>query len=430
MGSRVAPRRLPAVAPVLVLLFVGLNVHGVYEIPVGPIDVPPWSMAALLALAIAWWPGRSLSALFDTRVLFGIPALTFGFTVFWMFASILWTSEPFVAFAVAGVQTINYGLLVSWGSVHTDGASMRSLNRVVFLVGVAFAAVALVLFAPALLRYPALPAVEGLGWLIDRGIALRARGLTSDPNFFSLYLSLPLFIGLSQRDVPYRVVGTMLIAAALFTAQSRTFVLACVITLPLSLLLAGRMAPRARRRIVRVALAVGGLAGAGLALVVWQSSVLRESIVARVQSIEAQNRIPRWLEAWAEFEDPLFGSGLMSLTEELGRFSHNTYIDVFIELGLVGFSAWMVFLMGVTLLWVRRVQESTLPWFQLWLLTIVMSPAFSLLYNPVYILPTIVLISTRPERSSGVPIAPHRLPLNPRRVDPSRTGPGSADRSF
>lgn len=388
---------------IVVVLLASLSAHGVYELRVGGVGFPPWAFGAVGSLLVVLLLHLSGAGRFrplsPTK---GIVGWYFLLTM-WMVVASMRSSQPFSAFAVTGGQVVNLLLLCGVSTLGITRHGLRELNRLLFLTGVAVAVLSIILFIPAAMRFPDLALREGVGWVYDRGLALRSRGLTTDPNFFSLYLALPLLIGLADRSLPGRRPGLVAIIVALFLAQSRTFVAALAFALLLGIagmVRAGRQAGwQYARKVGGLALVVGAIAVAGVSF----DGPVRQSLLARVESVGDQSRLPKWAEAWHEMTDPLLGSGLMSLNRELGRFSHSTVLDVFVELGIVGLVLWAGFLGSVLLGWWRLCRwREAVPWFQMWVLVIVMSQAFSLLYNPIFILNASVLGAWMAGRSEGV----------------------------
>jgi O-antigen ligase len=69
----------------------------------------------------------------------------------------------------------------------------------------------------------------------------------------------------------------------------------------------------------------------------------------------------------------------------LGHFSHNTYLDTFVELGVVGTLTWLGFILSVLVIGVLRCTDArSFPWLQGGLTVMLGSSTFSLLYNPFF----------------------------------------------
>ena len=114
----------------------------------------------------------------------------------------------------------------------------------------------------------------------------------------------------------------------------------------------------------------------------------------------------------------MIGSGLMALRRELGRFSHSTFLDVFVEMGMVRFLAWLSFLVSVTVGWWRMCRwREAVPWLQAWIVLLLMSQAFSLLYNPAFAISAAALVAMiASARERDAEIAPRREKVVSRRA--------------
>lgn len=376
-------------------LIVALNAHGLTELRVAGVGIPPWAFAAVLAIGLVI--AAHMAGIVTIGQRHGLSLIVIGsffcITV-WMVLSALRSTHPELGMPVAGVQIINLAVILSVGSLQLGRGDWARLNRAIFVTGALLAALSILLFIPASLRFPNLPGREGLGWVHDRGVALRLRGFASDPNFYSLYMAIPLFIGIAEKKLPFRYLGLGMILAALFLAQSRTFAVVFTLSLFLGPLATAR---RGSREGLRYGVRVGAIVMvvvAATATALSFSGPIRESLIGRVETISSQNRIPKWLEAWKQLDDPVLGSGLMTLKHDLGRFSHSTFLDVFVEMGIIGLVIWMGFLAAVTAgWWLMCRRDEALPWFQGWITLVMMSQAFSLLYNPVFALSAAVLVA-------------------------------------
>ncbi|MDH7513991.1 MAG: O-antigen ligase family protein, partial [Clostridiales bacterium] len=90
------------------------------------------------------------------------------------------------------------------------------------------------------------------------------------------------------------------------------------------------------------------------------------------------------LSEMTETWNPLIGAGLRGAEEILeGTYSHNSYLGVLFETGLVGFLIWTFLIGYTTLCALRRIKyQEWLPWVHAWFVLMVMFAFFSLVYHP------------------------------------------------
>jgi len=115
-----------------------------------------------------------------------------------------------------------------------------------------------------------------------------------------------------------------------------------------------------------------------------QSNIIQEYFV-RNALVGLDYRLDFWSYLLGLIVDrPVLGYGLRTAEHMFGRYSHSSYLDVLFETGLIGFALWLGFAMVVLKRGASRSQREfdMLPWFHVWLLTLLMFFDFSLLYNP------------------------------------------------
>jgi O-antigen ligase len=80
----------------------------------------------------------------------------------------------------------------------------------------------------------------------------------------------------------------------------------------------------------------------------------------------------------------VFGAGLRAIEETRGVYSHNSYLDLLFETGMIGLTLWAVFAFFTTLQGVAMLpwRIGLLPWLHAWLLTLFMYLTFSSIYLP------------------------------------------------
>lgn len=395
-GPRGTVREDTALWVSVVLILGALHIHSLMELPVGPVELAPWNVAGVVVVLFVLAGVLSGGVHYRWGALTAGPVVTYAILTLWMGVSSIHSWQPWTGAAVAAVQVLNTMVLLSVASMWVDRPQMERVNRAVFMLGVVAAVVALALFAGPLLAYPNLSQADGPGYTFDRGIALRAQGLTTDPNFFALYMGIPFFIGLSQRALPLRVSGTVAMGLAIGLSLSRTMIVAVGATVAFAVVAAAFEPTRGLRSYVRSAAPVGVVLIALLAVLLLWIEPLRDFVVGRFESVAAQSRFPNWARAWALLDDPLIGEGLRSMDAVLGRFSHSTWLDYLIETGVVGLTLWVAFF--ILTLWTSvglAGSADALPWIQGLVLVFLAGSTFSLAYNPIFPLVAGVLVARR-----------------------------------
>lgn len=414
--------RAELLLPLVGITLVALHLQGLLEVDIGGgVQVAPWNIAIVIGVVLAGLyltRGQPLEWVQGPPM---VPVLAYGVLGGWMLLTVLWSSQALVSLATAVAQIGNVLVFTALVTATLNDRSVDRLNSMVFYIGALIAVVSLGLFLPVLARYPALPGKAGLGWIFDRGLALRLQGFASDPNFFTMYLSLSLFCGLAGGSIAKRFPGLVAIGIALFLAMSRSIGLAVVLVLvatPLILAIRDRYVMRWYVRRTAPVLAVLGVAAVSAIVAV---APIRQFVIARIGSVAQQSRIRKWGEALDLGGNPFVGLGLRSVDESLGHFSHNTYLDVFIELGVVGGVLWLVFVLGVALVGVRYCTgRRSVAWLQGWLALVLASSTFSWLYNPLFAVVAGVVIAVA-RREMAASRAGFRGPM--RRSSPVASAP-------
>lgn len=379
---------LPLAAPILVLA--SLHVYGVAVWEVGSVSVAIWDFAVVV-LALAWLAVASIREVrFPPGALLAT-TLALVFTM-WVGVSALRSGEPERAFTLVIQQMRSFVLFVIVATTTMHLAAAERLNRSVLALGIAFATISLGLYLfmardPEQIR--ATPSLwnPAIGYIADMGGVIRLKGLARDPNFYSLWLAPSLFIAFAlfkRRRIP---IGTALVlfAVTLALAASRTFFAAIAASVGSMIAIMALRDKAAAKRLAKVAaLAVlAVVAGA----IVWSllGGNIVESFVTRMRLASQSPRLEAWPILLREVPNhAIMGIGPRGAEALLGgMYSHNTYLDLLVELGLVGALLWLAFAAQVTrVAFAKLGSPGILPWLYTWLLLLVMFAAFSLLYNP------------------------------------------------
>lgn len=394
------------------MLLLSLHLHSLWKLTVlGHIDVALADVATVL-LAMAWFARYFLTG----RIAVSRHFLT-AFVVAFLFA--LWigfealrSPQPVRGATLWMITCRDLAILWMIGTLLAEQRDLRLLNRLVFLLGVGLAMVSLVFYVGDLRDHSAILTDPSMATEAFEAGVMRLEGFVGDPNFFALFLSVSFLCGLpagTSRPVAFRWAGLFMIGVALLFSFSRGFLLSLVLsTSVLGVIGTLRGNSLWRRYAAKVLLPLVAV-GVG-ALVVPVPSVgvsPLKWLLARFAVIWTR---PSW-PAWAKLlpmtlDHPIIGYGLrMGETVLGGHYSHNSYLDLLLETGIVGLCIYSLFVILVIKRGVRLSSEAAdvLPWFHACLLTLFMFFFFSILYNPFsWVVAGVILAqSSLPLRTEG-----------------------------
>ena len=300
------------------------------------------------------------------------------------------------------------------GTLLAEQQDLRLLNKLVFLLGVGLAIVSLVLYGRALSNERLILIDPDNAVAVFESGVMRLEGFAGDPNFFALFLSVSFLCGLAagrSRPVALKWAGLFMIGVALLFSFSRGFLLSLVLSTSLlgviGILRGNSLWRRYAAKVLLPLVAVGVVAlvvpvpYVGVSPLNW--------LLVRIVDIAAR---PSW-PAWAKLlpmtlDHPIIGYGLrMGETVLEGQYSHNSYLDLLLETGIVGLCIYLLFVILVIKRGVRLSSEAAdvLPWFHACLLTLFMFFFFSILYNPFsWVVAGVILAqSPCPTRTKALP---------------------------
>lgn len=366
----------------LMALFLALNFHGTYNAvtggPLAVIGLWPLILAAIPALALIW--PRILA--FDQRSVLG--ALLF----IAILISLPRSPQLSYALSISVVAFFNLFFLISINPRKIDFSRLRqSFYRASSYIALASIALFVVMFPTAMSHVGTGGYRPGFGVLLDRGVLPRAAGFNGDSNFFAILLGLAA-IGYFEEGRRARPSwGIFVILMALLCTMSRSAIAGLVLCYALFY---------ARpSHVLRV------IAGGALVIVLlWvflDADLLATILERRIQGAFGQeSRLNLWLPKLERYDMAWFGNGLNVMKADSGTFSHNTFLDVIIELGIFGMIFFVLFLLSGLVL-AAQSSRYALASFTFILL---MLPFFSLLYSPLLALP-LVLSKERRRRPSA-----------------------------
>lgn len=227
--------------------------------------------------------------------------------------------------------------------------SIKQLEKIITHTGIAFNTVSLVLYIIGLYFAEPLDDVKQrvLGLMIERN-NYRLIGTIEDPNFFVLFNTIFFFYYLTRPRNRINNIGLILCSITILLSLSRGGFFAIVFPL---LFYVKKYYKRVNyKKIVLIILAV-------ITLNIILAYILDFNYI-RVFTIRLLNifsdggsgRINLWKNGLEVFgENPLFGIGINNFRSYNiniygdSRYLHNTYLQILVETGIVGFSIFLVF---------------------------------------------------------------------------------------
>ncbi|MBI2118108.1 MAG: hypothetical protein HYT97_00610 [Elusimicrobia bacterium] len=301
----------------------------------------------------------------------------------------------------------NLLIFVMAGSLIESFENMELLNFFLFLFGALFAVINLLFFLVPLHDYDAIRSnqqlvIPGAVYMVHKNV-LRLVGFARDPNFYSLWISIPFFAGFTlKRRHWIKWTGITLIGLTILLAASRSFLIGFCFSMILIILLkiiahSGFSFFYERSHpYIKTILSVISLA----ALFEWFRLLkLGDSIPMISQRFNTEffyTRLLAWKTLLEDGHGSFFlGTGLRGTEWILNDFySHNSYLDIQIELGLIGLLLWIGLTIFATIQGIRKLKvDAYLPWIQCWFILLTMLFTFSLTYHPFYWLLCTILIS-------------------------------------
>ncbi|TCP58976.1 hypothetical protein EV586_101175 [Tumebacillus sp. BK434] len=382
----------------LFLIWLALHLSGVRVLFVeGGFSIAPWDV--LTVPVFVWWLIYAARGRVNVSrdLMIGIVLMLLFCT--WIGIEALRSPQPLRGFSMYGIMLRNVVLFLVVGTLLGQVQSLARLNRALFLTGTGIAVLALALFFRALGNLQVIawdPDLwrPGIGYVLDQGGVMRLVGLAEDPNFYAIYMAVPLLIGFALRSHT-RWLGIGVIGLSLVAANSRTFFLAFAVSalLVLTAALLFRQGGRVAGYLKSIGASIMVVAVAG-----WIWSLLQGDLVQLITKrfglLEKSGRFELWDRLLANGTgDFWLGKGLRG-TEQLlgGMYSHNSYLDLLVETGFVGLLLWGLFALFVSLKALQKLAlADRLPWVQMWFLLLPMMFAFSFLYNPFFWLLAAVL---------------------------------------
>lgn len=389
-GSKVALQTLPVRLGgwIALLLFVSFHLYAVGVLEVGELSIAIWHFIGIIFPFIYFFCGRftnSKTQVSKTALSFFFLCLAFSL---WILICAFSSPAPERGFTMVAIQIINLCIVSVW--VFNARIELATLNRRILKVAAGIGAVAIALYVPAILSYDQTapdgsPWMPSVGYYMEHGSVPRLTGLARDPNFYSLWMSIPLMVGIvhGRRSI---VLWLPVVFSVLMTL-SRTFVVSLFFSsIALLLILLFNQTTRiyaARLLVVPPMLVM--ILFAYIFLIDTEQRIMYYRTNTLTDSTRMKN-VNEVLSEISESWNPIIGNGLRSAQVLLrGYYSHSTYLDILLETGLGGLFLWMTIfgLVGiVSLSQIRRIGVELIPWIYALLCIMIYFVSFSLLYHP------------------------------------------------
>jgi O-antigen ligase len=384
--SRTIPAKLAE--RLVLLLFVSFHLYGIGVMEVGDLSIAIWDVLIIVFFITYIINNKLLNRSVKISSLSLIFVVLGTIFTLWILARALLSPLPKGAFTMAAIQVLNLCTVVILA--FSSRIDLSKLNHRILWTAAGLSVLAIALYVSAVLEYQRIIADPSLwrpsiGYVIDQGIVPRLTGLAKDPNFYSLWMSIPIAVGMycGRRSMLLWVP----IALSVSMTLSRTFFIALFFS---SLFFTFTFIINNFRKyyIVRSLMILITLILILIANLFWIDQD-QNIIHKRITISENAARFVHWVTVSSQLHEqwnPLFGNGLRSTQILLaGKYSHSTYLDVLFETGLVGFSLWVLilgFVAAISFQQMRRANNALIPWVYAFLFLFIYFFSFSLLYHP------------------------------------------------
>lgn len=389
-GSKVALQTLPVRLGgwIALLLFVSFHLYAVGVLEVGELSIAIWHFIGITFSFIYFLCGRfSNSKIQVSKTALSFFFLCLAFSL-WILICAFSSPAPERGFTMVAIQIINLCIVSVW--VFNARIELATLNRRILKVAAGVGAVAIALYVPAILSYDQTapdgsPWMPSVGYCMEHGSVPRLTGLAREPNFYSLWMSIPLMVGIvhGQRSI---VLWLPVVFSVLMTL-SRTFVVSLFFS-SIALLLILLFNQTTRIYAARL-LVVPPMLVMILFAYIFLIDTEQRIMYYRTNTLTDSTRMKNANEVLSEISEswnPIIGNGLRSAQVLLrGQYSGSTYLDILLETGLGGLFLWMTIfgLVGiVSLSQIRRIGVELIPWIYALLCIMIYFVSFSLLYHP------------------------------------------------
>lgn len=377
-----------------ITLYVALHLHGLFEMPFTErLSLQPWVFGTAIALFLSFW-------VFLSRGRFSISAesgwVLLALSAYLVVAALgLLLGEASTAGFVTWSACVGLLALVFFAQAIRWEEALYRINRLVFYSSVILVIASLPLYFSALFSIGSKvmdPSTwePGIGYMLDRGRYLRFVGFAENPNFFALYVAPALFMAILVAKTGFqRLLGWLIIIAFLMTI-SLGMSIGSVIALALYFMRSAERGKSSRvLKTIKAGFIVAFVLG-GLVLLTPFGGVFTE----RVEFTGAEGRmelVSKSIESGGGIS--MIGAGLRHIDSTTGKFSHNTYIDLLVETGVLGMLFYLTALALVSAMAYKLLSDDlAAPWALTWFAFLFHAGAHSLSYSPFLFLMVAVII--------------------------------------
>ena len=282
-----------------------------------------FSLAGLSALALLFF-NRAIGSALVSR----LPII---FLTGFLFCSAIWSEQP--SLTVKRGAIFGFGVLTLIALVHSTERPVASMARISTYFSASIAVLSLVFHVILPESHTVNPVRPGLA------------GLANHPNTLAPFVSIGLILSfaidpISVKESRLKAFSQAVLALSLFLTLSITTLFTTVVCLGIYIFLASTTY---RRGSLQIAALIGAISIATIGLDNIKSELF--DLVGRDESLSGRDEL--WQIVWQQVKnEPLVGHGFGAFwTEGKGRElvqtwnprqSHNTYLDVLLDLGTVG----------------------------------------------------------------------------------------------
>lgn len=356
------------------LLFASLHVQGYYydvgvKITFSDVVIFLWFMYSLFSMSLF------KLKIFSNHI-YSLPILfSFLFLLWNGFAAII-SSMPEEG-ATLFLQVVrNYLLFLLLINSLKKIQDYEKINLYFFLIGILSSIIGIALFYKGLLNINIILSNPELwnyqiGWELDKSGYLRANGLVGDSNFYAIFLTMALLCGIEvklARLIKYP--GILTIFIAILLAFSRSLIVALFISPLLMLFL--RLRQLDRKIFVQILLVLMFFSVSFLIILFIFDINFIDVMEERFSDISGTKREAMWnILTPMIAESPLWGHGLRAAQKTLHFYSHNTYLDLLVDTGMIGMVLFLLILFSLYLFLLdmqknkqlhNNISKSLVPW--------------------------------------------------------------------
>lgn len=379
---------------IIITLFISFNMYGIGVREFHGLSIALWDLISILLglLVLVLLPFRAYKLKIN-RSFFPALIVTL-FFIIWMTICVFFSPSMGYALTMLLQQIRNLFLLVFINVMFNNFVSVESINKKILYAGCGISVISIILYFLFWRSYSEIMSAQelwhpGLIYHLDQGGVMRLVGFAGDPNFYSLFIALPFFIGFTKPLSIRNVIVLTPIGVSIALAMSRGFGIALLISFMFLFVFA---LVNRRYQCERYIMRQSVLFLVIIILILTFQYLIGYDISQynkRIQLISESSRWDMWakiLEVSKKNWSPFVGLGLRGIQEILGgQYSHNTYLDILIETGLVGFFIWMLLIIYILICALKALKfPEMLPWIHTYFVMLIMFGVFSLAYNPFF----------------------------------------------